>query len=311
MLSLLLASLFTFVQLNCENLFDYMHDEGKEDTEFTPGGSYRWTKTRYWQKLNRTAQTLLSCADTRVQNMPDMAVLCEVENDTVMRDLTRRTLLRGARYDYVMTSSPDRRGIDVALVYSPFSFRLLDSYAVRVDTIKGMRPTRDILYAKGLLLDGDTLHVLGVHLPSRRGGEVASRLFRKRAAERLVDVVDSIYIVSPRACIIVAGDFNMYSGEKTMQFVLSHRLTDLSASATGRHGAKGTYRYRGEWGSLDHILVSDALRHKWVSCSINDAPFLTEPDDKYGGTKPRRNFLGPVCRNGFSDHLPLVCQFEF
>ena len=119
MIITLLASLFVFVQLNCENLFDCSHDEGKNDTEFLPDGSYRWTRTRYWQKLNRTAQTLLSCAHTEEQFIPDMALLCEVENDTVMRDLTRRSLLRGAHYEYVMTDSPDERGIDVALVYSP------------------------------------------------------------------------------------------------------------------------------------------------------------------------------------------------
>ena len=145
MLTLLLINLFTFVELNCENLFDYMHDIGKEDTEFTPDGSYHWTKSHYWKKLDRTGQTILSCADSASLSIPDMAVLCEVENDTVLHDLTCRSLLRGARYEYVMTSSPDRRGIDVALLYSPFTFRLLSSHAVRVDTIKGMRPTRDLL----------------------------------------------------------------------------------------------------------------------------------------------------------------------
>jgi hypothetical protein len=43
-----------------------------------------------------------------------------------MFDLTRRSLLRQAGYEYVMTDSPDRRGIDVALVYSPFTFRLIN-----------------------------------------------------------------------------------------------------------------------------------------------------------------------------------------
>lgn len=312
MLTLLLINLFTFVELNCENLFDYMHDIGKEDTEFTPDGSYHWTKSRYWKKLDRTGQTILSCADSASLSIPDMAVLCEVENDTVLHDLTCRSLLRGARYEYVMTGSPDRRGIDVALLYSPFTFRLLSSHAVRVDTIKGMRPTRDLLYAKGVVASGDTLHVIAAHFPSRRGGEKASRPYRWQAARQLGAMVDSIYNkVAHDAMIIVAGDFNMYSGEKTMDAMLFHGLVDLSANARGRHGAKGTYRYQGAWGSLDHILVSPAVIKKTRGCHINDASFLTEPDEKYGGTKPRRNFLGPVYRNGFSDHLPLVATFAF
>ena len=131
-LTLLLINLFTFVELNCENLFDYMHDIGKEDTEFTPDGSYHWTKSHYWKKLDRTGQTILSCADSASLSIPDMAVLCEVENDTVLHDLTCRSLLRGARYEYVMTSSPDRRGIDVALLYSPFTFRLFQTSSGKV-----------------------------------------------------------------------------------------------------------------------------------------------------------------------------------
>ena len=63
--------------------------------------------------------------------------------------LTRRSLLRKARYEYVMTSSNDARGIDVALLYSPFSFRLIKADTLRVKPMKNMRPTRDILHVEG------------------------------------------------------------------------------------------------------------------------------------------------------------------
>ena len=153
-LSMLLISLFTFVELNCENLFDCRHDSLKNDTEFLPDGAYHWTRTRYWQKLDRIGQTILSCGEQQVTNrlseggvnngkswqLPDMVALCEVENDSVLHDLTRRSLLRNACYEYVMTNSPDERGIDVALMYSPYSFRLIGSHSVRVNPIKGNAP---------------------------------------------------------------------------------------------------------------------------------------------------------------------------
>ena len=41
-LSLLLVSLFTFVELNCENLFDYQHDEGFNDYEYLPKAAKKW-----------------------------------------------------------------------------------------------------------------------------------------------------------------------------------------------------------------------------------------------------------------------------
>lgn len=307
---MLLLSIFTFVELNCENLFDCRHDSLKNDTEFLPDGSYHWTRTRYWRKLNRVGQTIIACGvKGQSWQLPDMVALCEVENDSVLHDLTRRSLLRNARYDYVMTNSPDERGIDVALVYSPFSFRLIRSHSVRVEPIKDMRPTRDILYASGVIASGDTLHVIVAHLPSRRGGEHHSRPFRMAAADRVAAVADSVYNVSKDAKIIIAGDFNDYANSASVRMLCGKRLKDISAEATGRNGAKGTYRYQGEWGSLDHILVSESLARNVVHCYVNDAPFLVEPDEKYGGVKPRRNYLGPRYQNGFSDHLPLVATF--
>lgn len=312
-LSMLLISLFTFVELNCENLFDCRHDSLKNDTEFLPDGAYHWTRTRYWQKLDRIGQTILSCGvKEQTWQLPDMVALCELENDSVLHDLTRRSLLRNARYDYVMTNSPDERGIDVALMYSPYSFRLIGSHSVRVNPIKGMRPTRDILYASGVTASGDTLHVIVAHLPSRRGGEKFSRPFRMAAARQVAAVVDSIYNnVSAEAKIIVAGDFNDYSNSESIQLLCSKRMIEVSKGAKGRNGAKGTYRYQGLWGSLDHILVSRPLADIATECYVNDAEFLIERDEKYGGVKPRRNYLGPRFLNGFSDHLPLIARFQW
>ena len=312
-LTLLLSSFFTFVELNCENLFDTVHDSLKNDTEFLPDGAYHWTRTRYWQKLDRIGQTILSCGvKEQTWQLPDMVALCEVENDSVLHDLTRRSLLRNARYNYVMTNSPDERGIDVALMYSPYSFRLIGSHSVRVNPIKGMRPTRDILYASGVTASGDTLHVIVAHLPSRRGGEKFSRPFRMAAARQVAAVVDSIYNnVSAEAKIIVAGDFNDYSNSESIQLLCSKRMIEVSKGAKGRNGAKGTYRYQGLWGSLDHILVSRPLSDIATECYVNDAEFLIERDEKYGGVKPRRNYLGPRYLNGFSDHLPLIARFQW
>ena len=163
-LGTLLVSLFTLVQLNCENLFDCRHDSLKDDYEFLPEAYRHWTPSRYWKKLNRIGQEIVACGGEGKQwRLPDLVALCEVENDSVLRDLTRRSLLRTARYEYVMTNSPDVRGIDVALLYSPFTFALVKSYALRVNPLAGMRPTRDILYANGVTAGGDTLHVF-VHL---------------------------------------------------------------------------------------------------------------------------------------------------
>ena len=306
-LTLILSSFLTFMELNCENLFDTRHDSLKNDLEFLPDGSYKWMPYRYWAKLNHLGQEIVALSNP----IPDFVAMCEVENDSVMFDLTRRSLLRNAGYEYVMTSSPDERGIDVALLYQPASFALLHSHSIRIKPLPDTRPTRDILYASGLIITGDTLHVFVVHAPSRRGGELASRPYRLHVADRLAAAVDSVYAISGDAKIIVAGDFNDYADSPALKRLYQHHLINISHDARGTHGAKATYRWHGEWRSLDQIMCSPSMAAAKQKCQIGDLPFLLEDDEKYGGKKPYRTYLGPRYLGGYSDHLPLLVQFAF
>ena len=301
------AQSLTLVELNCENLFNYTHDEGKDDTEYLPEATRHWTKKRYWRKLNNIAQELLSCSD---DGIPDLIALCEVENDSVLKDLTKRSLLRNAGYEYLVTTSPDLRGIDVALLYSPFSFAPIRSYPIRIMPIEGMRPTRDILYACGETTSGDTLHVFVVHLPSRYGGERYSRPFRQAATDRLCQSIDSIRAISPNANLIIAGDFNDGADSDILSQICQHGLYNLTKEACGDNDVQGTYRYQGEWERIDHILASRALYNKVESARIHSPKFLLEDEKRYGGYRPRRTYNGMRYQPAYSDHLPLVVRFH-
>ena len=305
MLSLVLASFLTLVELNCENLFDCRHDSLKQDTEWLPDGVRKWTPARYWRKLNNLGQEILSCQE---EGVPDLVALVEVENDSCLFDLTRRSLLRNAGYEYLMTESPDVRGIDVALLYQPFTFRPICYDYLEVEPLEDMRPTRDILYIIGETLSGDTLHVFVVHAPSRYGGERQTRPNRRLVADRLLAVVRQLPSDSQ---VIVAGDFNDEADAPSLQYLADHGLQSITRDAKGHYGAKGTYRYQGRWQSIDHILVSPTMLNHVVQTSVNDAPFLLEKDEKYGGVKPLRTFNGYRYQRGFSDHLPLVVRFRF
>ncbi len=313
LLSILLTSLLTFVELNCENLFDCRHDSLKQDMEYLPEGARHWTPYRYWNKLDNIAREIVSCGrDDSGYELPDLVALCEVENDSVMSDLTRRSLLRTLNYDYIMTNSPDLRGIDVALLYHTFTFRPISHTSLRISPLKGMRPTRDILYVCGQVRSGDTLHVFVVHAPSRFGGERKTRPYRMAVANRLSAAIDSIYSLRPSAKVIVAGDFNDYSNSPALQYLTARQLHEVSAGAQGTHGARGSYCFRGHWESIDHILVSPALLPLWHSTRIHDLPFLLEEDTRYGGHKPRRTYNGYQYQaDGYSDHLPVVTKFRF
>ena len=296
------AQRLTLVEMNCENFFNTRHDSLKQDTEFLPEGSRRWTPMRYWRKVRDIAQALLACDDTP----PDLVALTEVENDSVMRDLCRRSPLRNAGYHYLMTESSDVRGIDVALLYQPTAFRpVCYDYISVMPPKKNMRTTRDILYVKGETLSG-TLHVFVVHAPSRYGGEKESRPYRLAVAHKLAEAIAAI----GEARIVVAGDFNDYANSPAMRFLNDIGLHNLTADKRGSNGAKGTYRYKGEWRSVDHVLASPSMAEKLDTAYIFSPLFLLEDEPKYGGKRPLRTYNGYRYTGGTSDHLPLVVRFH-
>ena len=308
-MSLLLSLLFTIISYNCENLFDCRHDSLKNDTEFLPTSQRHWTFNRYWEKLNNLGRVIQQCGSE--SSLPDVAALLEVENDSTLIMLTKASLLKGAGYRYVMTDSPDARGIDIAIVYNPLTFKLESSYAIRpqIDNIL----TRDILYAKGIARARDTLHIFAVHAPSRRNGQGATEPLRMQVMRRLMQSVDSIRDTSPDAKIILLGDFNDYSHNRALKEIAKKGFTEVSRGIKGLNydqtKVKGTYKYQGRWNSLDHIFLSDRVMGQVRGCFIYDAHWLLE-EDTQGGYKPFRTYLGPIYHKGVSDHLPIVLQLE-
>lgn len=313
MLTLILASFLTFVELNCENLFDCHHDSLKNDNEFLPEAPRKWTPWRYWQKLNNIGKEIISCGESSSGfQLPELVALCEVENDTVLHDLTKRSLLRNAGYEYIMTDSPDERGLDVALLYSPFAFAPINKNFYRIKDPHGNDATRDILYVSGRIITDDTLHILVVHAPSRYSGKKKTEPYRMAVSQKIANVCDSITMHTANPKIIVAGDFNDYHGDTSLTLLYNIGMVNVTKNSKGNNGAEGTYCYQGKWESLDHVLVSSTILPCVYSSYINDVPFLIEPDTKYGGVKPRRTFKGySYFADGFSDHLPLVVRFQF
>lgn len=306
----LLMGIFTVVELNCENLFDCRHDSLKEDTEYLPDSYRHWTHYRYWTKLNHIGQEIIACGeyDNKFE-VPDLVALTEVENDSVLFDLTRRSILRQARYEYIMTDSPDIRGIDVALLYSPFTFKPISHYPIRINPQKRQKPTRDILYVKGQTITNDTLHVFVVHAPSRSSGVKETQPYRIHVATRLLQSVDSILSTSSSAKILIAGDFNDTERDKSIKTIKGHGLYELSDQLQTHNGARGTYRFRGIWQNLDHIFGTRSMWDAKIDAWLGDFKFLLVADPKYGGTQPHRNYIGMRYQNGYSDHLPLIVRF--
>ena len=196
--------LFQVMSYNVENSFDTTDNPEVADEEFLPSGDRHWTEGRYYRKHQHIAQVIQSAGGW---DTPALVGLCEVENDSVMHHLLTRTSLRQMDYRYCITHGQDQRGINVALLYQRNRFKLLGSEEIRIVLPKKERPTRNILHVWGIIQTGDTLDAFVCHMPSRSGGEMASRPKRKLAALRLRSCVDSILSLRSTPQCLIMGDF--------------------------------------------------------------------------------------------------------
>ncbi len=307
---------------NVENLFDTVDDPLTNDDDFTPGGFKRWTDKRYWTKLNNISKVIVA-ADQ--QNAPDFVGLAEVENDTVLYDLTRRALLKRVGYDYLITNSNDARGIDVALLYKKRSFRLVGQENLNVDLKPHSKgTTRQVLHAWGRVVSGDTLHLYVAHWPSRINGTKATEVLRMCAAKTIRESVDSVLTHCTKPYIIIMGDFNETpNDEATRRTLCAHALdsdkdyellSDSVLVSLMDHAA-GSYCYQGKWEQLDQFVVTASFLNRTgvmelKDVQVMDAGFLLEENKVYGGKQPHRTYNGARYLNGFSDHLPIVLTFD-
>ncbi len=303
---------------NVENLFDTLDDALTQDDEFTPRNKKHWTQYRYIEKLRSLAQVVDSVGGG---SWPLVVGMAEVENRRVLNDLTYKTLLAKGQYGIVHHDSPDERGIDVALLYRKDCIRILVEEFLRVEfpedtTIK----TRDVLYAKGLV-ETDTLHFFVCHFPSMRGGEKQSEWKRERAATLVRRKVDSLLNVNSDAAIIVMGDLNGRADTPAHKILCPQAENDNYFSGElynpGYYLLKtsyGSYRYHGQWQTIDHIIVSGNLLNGQSvlrvtpKTEIYSADFLLEEDKKHFGFKPFSTYKGPRYTGGFSDHLPVYIE---
>ena len=282
---------------NVENLFNCSHDSLKEDYEFLPEGSYHWTRGRYWKKLDDLSRTIAAIAGDDA--WPMVVGLCEVENDSCLFDLTRRSPLRMAHYAYIHEEGLDLRGVDVALLYDSIQFKPFGHKAVRIPSVEqGFRPTRDILHVWGLCPTlSDTLHIIIVHLPSRAGSGKEGDKHRKLAVSTLCNLLDELEGKS----VLLMGDFNSEPTDKIFQEI-GKRLTSLMPQNRKElRQAQGTYYFRNVWGFLDHILVSTRLLSS-IDKSVNVGRFSFLLNEKGA---PSRTYQGPIYKGGISDHLPI------
>jgi endonuclease/exonuclease/phosphatase family metal-dependent hydrolase len=281
---------------NVENLFDTIHDAGKFDHEFTPHGSKSYNSVRYYLSLRQTARVLRHMA---VDENIRLVGLAEAENRSVLLDLIYHRGLRDVgNWQLVHYDSPDRRGIDCAILYDADRYTLLHSDRIRYSTDSLF--TRDATFGRFAGPDSLPFNLAVVHLPSKRGGASQSAWKRTYALQSITQALDTC--LDPT---LILGDFNDQTSSLSASPLSSAANSWQFATTQHSPSSPGSYKYKGRWSTIDLCLSN---RH--CTAQILSPNWLLQADSKWGGSKPKRRWQGTFFKNGFSDHLPVHYLYE-
>ena len=315
---------FVFGFYNVENLFNPNDDSLKNDDAFTPTGFNHWTYKKYVKKINNIAKVLIAMNEW---SPPDLMGLAEIEEASVLKKMCYDSPLKKYGYQYVHYDSPDARGVDVALIYRSARVKILRSRPIPIrfpfdTTCKN----RDLLYVVAQLPTGDSLHVIVNHWTSRYGGFAPTIPKRNYYAQVVRLIADSILASEPHANIFICGDFNDYPTDESITEILQAGDLDIPAHNNRslfdlmyrflKMPNVGSHKHNDFWGCLDQIIVSPALLDHSGTYIIENkahiftADFMVVPDEKFGGYKVFRTYLGPRYLGGFADHLPVYVRIQ-
>ena len=307
---------------NLENLFDTINNNGKYDREFTPDGPRKWNSDKYWKKQHNMAYAISQMNTKITPKGPAVIGISEVENITVLQDLVKQPEVKDMNLQIVHHDSPDRRGIDVGLLYNPRFFRVLNvtNTTLKIEGNDHFR-SRDVMCVTGML-GNDKVSILVNHWPSRLGGQERSNYLREAAAALNKHVADSCLAVDPNQGIIIMGDLNDDPMNSSCAEVLGAKKKIKDVKPGGYFNpwwqtldkGIGTLAYRGQWNLFDQIIISDYFinkdqnRLKYFKHSVHNWEFLKTKEGERQGY-PLRTFVKGAFTNGYSDHFPTQVFF--
>lgn len=303
---------------NLENIFDTIDNPGVNDFEFTPDGPMRWGTMKYNAKLQRMSYAISQIGLDYSPVGAAIVGVCEIENRGVLEDLVKQPDLKKRSYEIVHYDGPDRRGVDVALLYNPALFIVTNSKSYRLHSADTTFRTRDQLMVSGYLGD-EKIHVIVNHWPSRSGGELRSRPKRNEAAALTRSIVDSLFRTEPKAKIIVMGDLNDDPGNESCAIILGAKKNKEDVKPGELYNVFwktldrgiGSLAWNDRWNLFDQIIISHELinkdKNKWYlwKSEVFNRSFLIQQEGPYKGT-PLRTHAGGVWLNGYSDHFPTL-----
>lgn len=331
---------------NVENLFNAVHNPGKQDWTYMPRGSQGKINCKQNPSKNRVQECLETDWTTqklqiRFQQIarvlagqgskPDVFGIAEIESEDVVAALGQFLGYDG----YVFFDGPDERGIDQAILFSRRKLDLLKWDSVPA-SMNGQRPTRNILRAIFGIRDSKNKDVLAVmvnHWPSQ-GNPTPYRTFVAQQHMKAVDQIVAAY--GPKAHIVSLGDFNTLEKERPnaiYDYLLNPKwpnsmveLQNLFQQTMGQMArlmppATSYFPPDQQWSHLDRILVSknffdkqglEAILESFRIVSPSFMLWKPNPQAPYGVPNRFNQRGGQTLHNmGFSDHLPVEFKFRY
>lgn len=307
---------------NLENLFDTVNDPEKND-EASPIMEMKGDKEEvYWDKIEKLSDVISQLGKEKSKTSPAILGVAEIENKKVLEDLVAAEKIKKKRYGIIHFDSPDKRGIDVALLYQPRYFKPIhfEAFDPNIYDQNFKVHTRDILLVSGYL-DDELIHVIVNHWPSRRGGEAKSRPLREKAAYKVKQIIEKLKEKEPNPKVIILGDFNDDPINSSFKNVLQTKSKKSNVNEGDiynpyedmfRRGFN-TLGYRDNINLFDQIMFTspmldkgekDFSNYKMFKSGIFNKRFLTQKKGRYKGY-PFRSFSYGKYTGGYSDHYPV------
>ncbi len=277
---------------NLENLFDTIPNNPLgRDVEFTPSGSRQWNSQKYWEKINNLGRAISNFTTNVTPNGPAIIGVSQIENRSVLAELVANEHLAKWNLQIVHHDSPDKRGVDVGLLYNPKQFKVENVTNHTLTEIS--YATRDQMCVVGSLR-GQRIAVIVNHWPSRLGGQEQSSPNREAAARLCLAISDSLWRIDPNIGIIIMGDLNDDPSDKSCSEVLGAVKKAKDCHEGGYFNpfwekldkGIGSYIYRGQWDLFDQIIINYNLLEgrgglKFHGAEVLNKEFLKQTDGQY------------------------------
>ena len=327
------TGLFIAVEWNLQALFDGK-EHGNEYREYRE--SEDWAAVKYTARLVSVSQAVSKMLVEKPSSKtarPDLIGFIEVENAAVLEDLANRCFPKNRTWTAFASLPSSPLGIGFI---SRYPLKDIKAHSIDINNETAPRPVLEVRVEP----DGKPLVFLLCHWKSKLGGEKATEASRRASAKvvqrRLLELTESeeeipVIIMGdlnenhdefyrrgylcallpddPKAAALAKNDQNylVLSREKPPKAASFPRNTPALYSPWYEETENGSYHYKDEWETIDHMLLSEALFDgsgwEFKSCrTLNQVPFTTSSG------KPDSYI--PRSGRGLSDHLPLMLYIE-